>query len=110
MDSEDDIYLLSSYFMNRVRGTGDGEQIQEGSEKDVKEEEDMEDEKGNLEETGGMTEEGEKKDEEGSVVFSVDEKASQSSSVKAHLSGMFGLSREDNDKSVCDHYKVNDPL
>ena len=76
--------------MTRVRGTGDGEQLQEGSEKDAKEE-DMEDEKGSLEETGGKTEEGEKKDEEGSVVFSVDEKASQSSSVKAHVSGMFGL-------------------
>ena len=47
----------------------------------------MVEEKEGREETSGGVDEGEKKDDEGSVVFSVDEKASDSSSVKAHLSG-----------------------
>ena len=84
VDTEDDIYLLSNYFLNRLQGPGDGEQ--EGSEKGAKDEE-MEEEKGGAEETTGGMDEGEKKDDEGSVVLSVDEKASESSSVKAHLSG-----------------------
>ena len=91
MDTEEDIYLLSSYFLNRVQAPGDAEQAHEGSEKDAKEE-DTEEEKGSLEETAGGNEEGDKNDVEGSVVFSMDEKASESSSVKAHLSGMFELS------------------
>ena len=91
VDTEDDIYLLSSYFLNRIQGGREGEQVKEVHvSKEGAEEEDIEEEKGHLEETGSITEEGEKKDEEGSVVLSVDEKASQSSSVKAHLSGLFG--------------------
>ena len=86
MDTEDDIYLLSSYFLNRVQGPGDVERVQEGSEKEAKKE-DMEVEKESLEETADGADEEEKKDDEGSVVFSVDDKASDSSSVKAHLSG-----------------------
>ncbi|KAJ7361796.1 DNA replication checkpoint protein Drc1 [Desmophyllum pertusum] len=88
VDTEDDIYLLSNYFLNRLQGPGDGEQ--EGSEKGAKDEE-MEEEKGGAEETTGGMDEGEKKDDEGSVVLSVDEKASESSSVKAHLSEMMHL-------------------
>lgn len=92
VDTEDDIYLLSSYFLNRIQGGREGEQVKEVHvSKEGAEEEDIEEEKGHLEETGSITEEGEKKDEEGSVVLSVDEKASQSSSVKAHLSEMMHL-------------------
>ena len=83
VDTEDDIYLLSNYFL---KGPGEGEQAQEGSEKGAKDEEMAEGKEGR-EETSGGVDEGEKKDDEGSVVFSVDEKASDSSSVKAHLSG-----------------------
>ena len=83
VDTEDDIYLLSNYFL---KGPGEGEQAEEESEKGAKDEE-MVQEKEGREETSGGVDEGEKKDDEGSVVFSVDEKASDSSSVKAHLSG-----------------------
>ena len=86
VDTEDDIYLLSSYFVNRVPGLVDGEQAEEGGEKDAKKE-DIEAEKGSLEEKAVGMDEAEKKDDEGSVVYSVDDKASDSSSVKAHLSG-----------------------
>ena len=85
VDTEDDIYLLSNYFL-KAQGYGESEQAQEDSEKGAKDEE-MADEKAAVEETAGEMDEGEKKDEEGSVVLSVDEKASDSSSVKAHLSG-----------------------
>lgn len=47
----------------------------------------MTEEKATIEETAGKMDEREKEDEDGSVVLSVDEKASDSSSVKAHLSG-----------------------
>lgn len=87
VDTEDDIYLLSNYFL---KGPGEGEQAQEGSEKGAKDEEMAEGKEGR-EETSGGVDEGEKKDDEGSVVFSVDEKASDSSSVKAHLSEMMHL-------------------
>ena len=83
VDTEDDIYLLSNYFL---KGPGEGEQAEEGSEKGAKDEE-MVEEKEGMEEASGGVDEGEKKDDEGSVVLSVDEKASDSSSVKAHLSG-----------------------
>ena len=83
VDTEDDIYQLSNYFL---KGPREGEQAAEGSEKGARDEE-MVEEKEGREETSGGVEEGEKKDDEGSVVFSVDEKASVSSSVKAHLSG-----------------------
>ena len=83
VDTEDDIYQLSNYFL---KGAGEGEQVAEGSEKGAKDEE-MVEEKEGREETSGEVDEGEKKDDEGSVVFSVDDKASDSSSVKAHLSG-----------------------
>ena len=86
VDTEDDIYLLSGYFLNRVPGLVDGEQAAQGGEKDVKKE-DVEGEKGSLEEKAVGMDEGEKKDDEGSVVYSVDDKASDSSSFKAHLSG-----------------------
>ena len=86
VDTEDDIYLLSSYFLNRVPGLVDGEQAAQGAEKDVKKE-DVEGEKRSLEEKAVGMDEAEKKDDEGSVVYSVDDKASDSSSVKAHLSG-----------------------
>ena len=86
VDTEDDIYLLSSYFLNRVPGLVDGQQAEEGGEKDTKKE-DVEGEKGSLEEKAVGMDEAEKKDDEGSVVYSVDDKASDSSSVKAHLSG-----------------------
>ena len=89
VDTEDDIYLLSSYFLNRVHGgPGEGDQAQEEGKKEA-EKKDMEEEKGSIEEITGVTEEGGKKDDEGSVVLSVDEKESQSSSVKAHMSGLF---------------------
>jgi len=88
VDTEDDIYLLSSYFLNRVHGgPGEGDQAQEEGKKEA-EKKDMEEEKGSIEEITGVTEEGGKKDDEGSVVLSVDEKESQSSSVKAHMSEM----------------------
>lgn len=83
MEIEDDIYLLTNYFL---KGPGEGEQAQEGSEKGTKDEEMIEDKEAMDESTGGI-DEGEKKDDEGSVVMSLDEKASDSSSVKAHLSG-----------------------
>lgn len=83
VDTEDDIYLLSNYFL---KGPGEGEQAEEGSEKGAKDEE-MVEEKEGMEEASAGVDEGEKKDDEGSVVLSVDEKASDSSSVKAHLSG-----------------------
>ena len=83
VDTEDDIYQLSDYFL---KGPGEGEQAAEGSEKGARDEE-MVEEKEGREDTSGGVDEGEKKDDEGSVVFSVDEKASDSSSVKAHLSG-----------------------
>ena len=83
MDTEDDIYQLSNYFL---KGPREGEQAAEGSEKGAKDEETVEEKEG-IEEKSGGVDEGEKKDDEGSVVFSVDEKASDSSSVKAHLSG-----------------------
>ena len=86
VDTEDDIYLLSSYFLKRVPGLVDGEQAEEGAEKDVKKE-DVEGGKGSLEEKAVGMDEAEKKDDDGSVVYSVDDKASDSSSVKAHLSG-----------------------
>ena len=82
VDTEDDIYLLSSYFLNRVPGLVDGEQAEEGAEKDV-----VEGGKGSLEEKAVGMDGAEKKDDDGSVVYSVDDKASDSSSVKAHLSG-----------------------
>ena len=82
VDTEDDIYLLSNYFL----GHGEGEQAPEGSERGTKDDE-MTEEKATIEETAGKMDEREKEDEDGSVVLSVDEKASDSSSVKAHLSG-----------------------
>ena len=82
METEDDIYLLTNYFL---QSSGEGEQAQDGSEKGAKDEDAVEEKEGE-EETGGLDER-EKKDDEGSVVMSVDEKASDSSSVKAHLSG-----------------------
>ncbi|KAL9962962.1 hypothetical protein ACROYT_G032120 [Oculina patagonica] len=84
VETEDDIYLLTNYFLN---GPGEGEHAQEGSEKGTKDEE-MEEDKEAMDYTTGEIDEGEKKDDEGSVVMSVDEKASDSSSVKAHLSEM----------------------
>ena len=83
VDTEDDIYQLSNYFL---KGPREGEQAAEGSEKGAKDEETVEEKEG-IEEKSGGVDEGEKKDDESSVVFSVDEKASDSSSVKAHLSG-----------------------
>lgn len=82
VDTEDDIYLLSNYFL----GHGEGEQAPEGSERGTEDDE-MTEEKATIEETAGKMDEREKEDEDGSVVLSVDEKASDSSSVKAHLSG-----------------------
>lgn len=86
VDTEDDIYLLSNYFL----GHGEGEQAPEGSERGTKDDE-MTEEKATIEETAGKMDEREKEDEDGSVVLSVDEKASDSSSVKAHLSEMKNL-------------------
>ncbi|XP_058944691.2 dynein regulatory complex protein 1-like [Pocillopora verrucosa] len=86
VDTEDDIYLLSNYFL----GHGESEQAPEGSEKGTKDDE-MTEEKATIEETAGKMDEREKEDEDGSVVLSVDEKASDSSSVKAHLSEMKNL-------------------
>ena len=83
VDTEDDIYQLSNYFLKDPR---EGERGAEGSEKGGKDEE-MTEEKEGIEEKSGGVDEGEKIDDEGSVVFSVDEKGSDSSSVKAHLSG-----------------------
>lgn len=83
VDTEDDIYLLSNYFL---KSPGVSERAEEGTEKGDKDEETAEEKEGEEEASGGV-DEGEKKDDEGSVVFSVDEKASDSSSVKAHLSG-----------------------
>lgn len=51
-----------------------------------------EDEKERKEDTGALPEERDKKDDDSSVDMSIDEKESQSSSVKAHLSGMFIIS------------------
>lgn len=86
VDTEDDIYLLSNYFL----GHGESEQTPEGSERGTKDDE-MTEEKATIEETAGKMDEREKEDEDGSVVLSVDEKASDSSSVKAHLSEMKNL-------------------
>lgn len=86
VDTEDDIYLLSNYFL----GHGESEQAPEGSERGTKDDE-MTEEKATIEETAGKMDEREKEDEDGSVVLSVDEKASDSSSVKAHLSEMKNL-------------------
>ncbi|CAH3150788.1 unnamed protein product [Pocillopora meandrina] len=86
VDTEDDIYLLSNYFL----GHGEGEQAPEGSERGTKDDE-MTEEKATIEETAGKMDEREKEDEDGSVMLSVDEKASDSSSVKAHLSEMKNL-------------------
>lgn len=86
VDTEDDIYLLSNYFL----GHGESEQAPEGSERGTKDDE-MTEEKATIEETAGKMDEREKEDEDGSVVLSVDEKASHSSSVKAHLSEMKNL-------------------
>ena len=83
METEDDIYLLTNYFL---KSQGEGEQALEEGEKGAKDEEMMEEKEDKDEATGGI-DEGGKKDDEGSVVMSVDEKASDSSSVKAHLSG-----------------------
>ena len=83
VETEDDIYLLSNYFL---KGPREGEQAEEGSEKGAKDEETAEEKEGREEASGGV-EEGERKDDEGSVVLSIDDKASDSSSVKAHLSG-----------------------
>ena len=82
VDTEDDIYLLSNYFL----GHGEIEKAPEGSERGTEDDE-MTEEKATIEETAGKMDEREKEDEDGSVVLSVDEKASDSSSVKAHLSG-----------------------
>ena len=54
---------------------------------------DKEDDRESIDETEGLTEEGDKKEDDGSVALSVDEKESQSSSIKAHLSGLFGYRR-----------------
>lgn len=86
VDTEDDIYLLSNYFL----GHGESEQAPEGSERGTKDDE-MTEEKATIEETAGKMDEREKEDEDGSVVLSVDEKASDSSSVKAHLLEMKNL-------------------
>lgn len=86
VDTEDDIYLLSNYFL----GHGESEQAPEGSERGTKDDE-MTEEKATIEETAGKMDEREKEDEDGSVVLGVDEKASDSSSVKAHLSEMKNL-------------------
>ena len=83
VDTEDDIYLLSNYFL---KGPSEGGQAEEGSEKGAKDEDTMDEKEGREEPSGGV-DEGDKRDDEGSVVFSVDEQASDSSSVKAHLSG-----------------------
>lgn len=86
VDTEDDIYLLSNYFLNRGQRYKDEEQlVKETSVKEGKDE----DEKGSIEDTGALAEEGDKKDDDSSVAMSMDEKESQSSSMKAHLSGMF---------------------
>lgn len=86
VDTEDDIYLLSNYFL----GHGEDEEATEGSEKGMKAGE-MAREKATIEETAGEMDERGKEDEDGSVVLSVDEKASNSSSVKAHLLEMKNL-------------------
>lgn len=86
VDTEDDIYLLSNYFL----GHGEDEQATEGSEKGMKDGE-MAREKATIEETAGEMDERGNEDEDGSVVLSVDEKASNSSSVKAHLLEMKNL-------------------
>jgi len=83
VDTEDDIYLLSNYFL---KSPGVGERAEEGTEKGTKDE-DTAEEKEDEQEISSGVDEGEKKDDEGSMVFSIDEKASDSSSVKAHLSG-----------------------
>lgn len=46
-------------------------------------------EKERKEDTGALAEEADKKDDDSSADMSIDEKESQSSSVKAHLSGVF---------------------
>lgn len=93
IDTEEDIYLLSNYFLNRGQRQKDEEQLaKESSTREGKDE----DEKERKEDTGALPEEGDKKDDDSSVDMSIDEKESQSSSVKAHLSGMFIISCSNN--------------
>ncbi|XP_074606575.1 dynein regulatory complex protein 1-like [Acropora palmata] len=88
VDTEEDIYLLSNYFLNRGQRQKDEEQLaKESSTREGKDE----DEKECKEDTGALPEEGDKKDDDSSVDMSIDEKESQSSSVKAHLSEMMQL-------------------
>lgn len=88
IDTEEDIYLLSNYFLNRGQRQKDEEQLaKESSTREGKDE----DEKERKEDTGALPEEGHKKDDDSSMDMSVDEKESQSSSVKAHLSEMMHL-------------------
>ncbi|XP_067046612.1 dynein regulatory complex protein 1-like [Acropora muricata] len=88
IDTEEDIYLLSNYFLNRGQRQKDEEQLaKESSTREGKDE----DEKERKEDTGTLPEEGDKKDDDSSVDMSIDEKESQSSSVKAHLSEMMQL-------------------
>ncbi|XP_044181862.1 LOW QUALITY PROTEIN: dynein regulatory complex protein 1-like [Acropora millepora] len=88
IDTEEDIYLLSNYFLNRGQRQKDEEQLaKESSTREGKDE----DEKERKEDTGALPEEGDKKDDDSSVDMSIDEKESQSSSVKAHLSEMMQL-------------------
>ncbi|XP_015757319.1 PREDICTED: dynein regulatory complex protein 1-like [Acropora digitifera] len=88
IDTEEDIYLLSNYFLNRGQRQKDEEQLaKESSTREGKDE----DEKERKEDTGALPEEGEKKDDDSSVDMSIYEKESQSSSVKAHLSEMMQL-------------------
>ena len=86
MDTEDDIYLLSNYFLKRPTVPAHFEAVQEGTEKDFKDGE-MDEEKGSMKETTSSLDADDKKDEEGSVTFSVDERDSTTSSIKAQLSG-----------------------
>lgn len=91
VDTEDDIYLLSNYFLNRVQGTMDGEHVAKEISMREATNKDKEDDRESIDETEGLTEEGDKKEDDGSVALSVDEKESQSSSIKAHLSEMMKL-------------------
>lgn len=88
IDTEEDIYLLSNYFLNRGQRQKDEEQLaKESSTREGKDE----DEEERKEDTGALPEEGDKKDDDSSVDMSIYEKESQSSSVKAHLSEMMQL-------------------
>ncbi|KAK2551528.1 Dynein regulatory complex protein 1 [Acropora cervicornis] len=71
VDTEEDIYLLSNYFLNRGQRQKDEEQLaKESSTREGKDE----DEKECKEDTGALPEEGDKKDDDSSVDMSIDEK------------------------------------